>query len=320
MANNLEGFLAEVKRLPTVVNATCSSEIVVNVNSTSWGHDWEGKVEGLEEVEFTGLNVGFDFFETMGIDVISGRLFSPLFGKEETTVLLNEAAVAAMAITDPIGKWIQLFNVRREIVGVAKDFHFRPLREKIKPIFIVCNPRFTKEIAVRVKQGAEREAINGLEKLYKKYNAGVPFEASFLDDKYDALYATEVQVGRLSKYFATTAILISCLGLFGLAMFTAERRMREISIRKVMGCSEWRIVQLLSLDFTLMVLISVTIALPVAYWLAKGWLSGFAYHVDLGWWYFAGAGLAALCISWITVGVQTVRAARANPVVSLRSE
>jgi hypothetical protein len=141
MANNLEGFLAEVKRLPTVVNATCSSEIVVNVNSTSWGHDWDGKVEGLEEVEFTGLNVGFDFFETMGIDVISGRPFSPLFGKEETTVLLNEAAVAAMAITDPIGKWIQLFNVRREIVGVAKDFHFRPLREKIKPIFIVCNPR-----------------------------------------------------------------------------------------------------------------------------------------------------------------------------------
>ena len=317
---SLESFLARAKNIPGVVNASTMRESVTSINSTSWGHSWEGRQQDAAEVEFSGVNVNYDFFETLGIEIKEGRSFSRDFGKEESTVILNESAIEAMGLVDPIGKWIELFNTKREIVGIAKDFHFQSMYEKINPLFILCMPRYTDKIIVKIQPGAERETIARLESLIEDYHPGVPFEFTFLDDEYHALYLSEQRTGRLSTYFASIAILISCLGLFGLAAFMAERRTKEIGIRKILGCSELMIIQLLSRDFTIMVLMAIAIALPVGYLFSRNWLDSFAYHIDLKWWYFMGAGVVALLITWITVGVQTIKAARTNPATCIRNE
>ena len=168
--------------------------------------------------------------------------------------------------------------------------------------------------------GEDGDDINPLEKLSQTLYPGLPLDYQFIDDDYQALYAAEQRISALSQYFAAIAILISCLGLFGLAAFTTERRLKEIGIRKILGASDFGIVRLLSGDFTKMVLVAIFIALPISYFVAQRWLEGFAFSIDLKWWYFAGAGLLALLIAWFTVGLQTVKAARVNPVECLRDE
>ena len=173
---------------------------------------------------------------------------------------------------------------------------------------------------VRIEKGKERKTIAAVENFYKTFNPGFPFAYRFLDEDYQELYIAERRVATLSKYFAGLAILISCLGLFGLAAFTAERRVKEIGIRKILGSSNAAIVYLLSGEFTRMVLVSVVIALPVSWYLASKWLEGFVFRIDLQWWLFAGSGIIALLIAWMTVGIQTFKAARVNPTECLRSE
>ena len=187
-------------------------------------------------------------------------------------------------------------------------------------IFRFRNARVGRNTIVKIKAGTERATIDQIEKLYREFHPKYPFEFTFMDNDYQALYEAENKVALLSKYFTAIAIIISCLGLFGLAAFTADRRTKEIGIRKTLGSSEWRIITLLSSDFTKMILVAIIIALPVSYLLAKNWLNDFAYRIDLEWWYFLSAGLVALLIAWFTVGLQTVKAARTNPVNNLRTE
>src|SRR5690606_12981447 len=175
-------------------------------------------------------------------------------------------------------------------------------------------------IMVKIEAGEEVDVIKAVQASYEEFNPGFPFSYKFLDDDYQALYAAERRVAILSRYFAGLAVLISCLGLFGLAAFTAERRIKEIGIRKVLGSTSFSIVRLLSTEYTRMVLTSITIALPVSYFAARSWLAGFAFRAELEWWLFAGAGIAALLIAWLTVGLLTMKAARANPADCLRSE
>ena len=192
-----------------------------------------------------------------------------------------------------------------EIVGIAQDFHFESLHEPVKPLMMYMYPDWTKDVIVSVAAGKEQSVIRKLAELYRTHNPGFPFDYQFLNEDYQALYTAEQRVSTLSKYFAGLAILISCLGLFGLAAFTAERRLKEIGIRKALGASATSIVRLLSGDFTRMVLAAIAIALPISYFAAQRWLQNFAFHIDLQWWYFAGAGLLALLIAWLTVGLQT---------------
>lgn len=315
--SDLESFLSETRNITGVQYASCISESITNINSTSWGHVWEGQQPGGDLVEFTGVNVGYDLIEALGIQVKEGRAFSKDFASEESSVMLNESAISAMGLKDPVGKWIDLFGVRRTIVGVVKDFHFRSMYTKIEPLFILYNPRYTDKIVIKI---AEPNAIEKLTGLYQRFDPGIPFEIKFLDDEYQSLYISEQRVARLSKCFASIALVISCLGLFGLAAFTAERRTKEIGIRKILGCSEFMIVRMLSGDLSMMVLLAVVITLPLSYLLANQWLSGFAYRIDLEWWHFFGAGMFVMFVAWMTVGVQTVKAARINAVECLRSE
>jgi predicted lysophospholipase L1 biosynthesis ABC-type transport system permease subunit len=225
-----------------------------------------------------------------------------------------------MGLKDPIGKKIKLRGREREIIGVVKNFHFESFRAELKPLFFWINQDAAWNIMVRMEAGREKEVIAGLQKIHREFNPGFPMNYRFHDEDYMSLYSAEQKVSVLSRYFAGIAILISCLGLFGLAAFTAERRTREIGIRKIMGSSEFGIVRLLSGDFTVMVLLAILIALPVSYLIAKNWLEGYAFHVNLSVWYFASAGVLALVIAWLTVGIQTMKAARINPVRCLKEE
>ncbi len=243
----------------------------------------------------------------------AGRAFSRNFGADSLKVIFNEAAIKAMGIRDPIGKVINLGGVNREIIGVVKNFHFQSLHEAIKPLFFNLDLNGS-TIMVKIQAGQEKQVTERLAAFYKTYNPGFVFDYKFLDDDYQAQYQAEKRVAALSKYFAGFAILISCLGLFGLAAFTAEKRRKEISIRKVLGASVSNVVVLLSTDFLKWVGIAIVIATPLAWWIMHHWLNAFAYHIRLGADIFLITGATMLLITMLTVSYQAVKAAIANPV------
>lgn len=315
---NMEAFVHEVKNIPGVIQAANFEHDLVGRHGGMAGIDWQPGNQD-EEMPFANLQDGYDFIPTLGIELIQGRSFSRNFSQERAKVIFNEAAIAQMGLKDPVGKKIKVWGQEKEIIGVAKNFHFESLYEEVKPCIIQLEPRANK-IMVKIVGGTERETIARLEQLYHQYSPGLPFEYTFLDADYQALYAAEQRVAVLSKYFAGLAILISGLGLFGLAAFTAERRRKEIGVRKVLGASRFNIVYLLSGDFTKIVLAAIAISLPLSYLLVKHWLQNFEYRISLQWWYFVGAGLAALVIAWLTVGTQALKAASANPAHSLKDE
>ncbi len=225
-----------------------------------------------------------------------------------------------MGLENPIGKTINLWGENMEIVGVARNFHFESLHESVKPLFFILNPKHTMKVMAKIEAGKEKEAIDALRKFYGKFNPGYLLDYKFLDQDYQAQYVSERRVGMLARYFAGLAIVISSLGLFGLATFTAERRLKEIGIRKILGSSRFGIVYLLSREFASVVFASIIIALPLSYFIATRWLDSFAFRIELKWWYFFSAGFVAFIIALITVGMQGVKASRVNPVNHLRTE
>jgi ABC-type antimicrobial peptide transport system permease subunit len=224
-----------------------------------------------------------------------------------------------MGLKDPIGKTVKFWDQTRQIVGIVKNFHFESLYETVKPCFFQVYPVMP-NVMVKIKGGTEKQTIASIQKTFQSYNKGVPFDYQFLDENYNALYAAEMRVGVLSKYFAGLAILISCLGLFGLAAFTAQRRRKEISIRKVVGASVSNVVMMLSGDFLKLILIAVFIAFPIAWWATGQSLNGFAYHIHVGVSIFLSAGFCTILITLVTISFQAIKAAIANPVKSLRTE
>ncbi|HMQ00273.1 MAG TPA: ABC transporter permease, partial [Cyclobacteriaceae bacterium] len=317
---NKESFLTEVRRIPGVVNASTMGHTLMGRNNNTSGLRWEGK-NPEEIVLFENVRVNYDMLETLGVELAEGRFFSRDFPADSSKIIFNEAAIRVMNLEEPIGKTINLWGrYDLEIVGVVKDFHFQSLHDVVNPLFFMLTPQNTWTVMVRIEGGKEQETIAALESVYADFNPGFTLDYRFQDVQYAKLYAAEQRVASLSAYFAGFAILISCLGLFGLATFSAERRLKEIGIRKSLGSSVGNIVLLLSGDFTRMVIIAIGIGLPLSYYLLDKWLERFAFHVELELWYFAVAGLAALFIAWLTVASQAIKAARVNPVNCLRTE
>ena len=317
---NHETFLQEVQRIPGVVSVSATSHNFLGRNNNTSGLQWEGK-DPNDRILFENIAVDFGMLENLGVELVAGRFFSKDFGTDTTKIIFNETAIRVMNLENPIGQKIRLWDqYDLEIVGVVKDFHFQSLHEAVNPLFFRLRPEETWTIMVRLEGGKEKEALAALDKFYRTFNPGFTFEYRFQDQEYARLYESEQRVATLSGYFATMAILISCLGLFGLAAFTAERRLKEIGIRKALGSSSTNIVLLLSGDFTKMVLLSILLGLPFSYWILDKWLERFAFHVTLEAWYFVAAGLIALLIAWITVASQAIRAAGVNPVNCLRNE
>ena len=315
----LATFLSEARQVPGVQSAASIGHDMTGHIASSYNVQWPGK-DPDDRTEFEMMPVSHDMLELLAIELKEGRTFSRKFSTDTAAVIFNEAAIEHIGFDQPIGAVVAWGEEDREIIGIAKNFHFESFREEVKPTIFWLDPQRTWSIAVKIEAGKEAATIAQLQLLYRTFYPGFPFDYKFLDQEYQDLYIAEQRVSTLSKYFAGLAILISCLGLFGLAAFTAERRLKEIGIRKALGASSVSIIRLLSGDFTKMVLIAIIIALPLSYLVAQRWLQDFAFHVELRWWYFAGAGLMALLIAWFTVGLQTVRAARVNPVECLRDE
>jgi predicted permease len=320
VSKSREVFLEEVRTVPGVVSAASISHTFLGRNNNTSGLAWEGK-NPSDEILFENISVNHGAFETMGLELAEGRGFSIDSPSDTIKIMFNEAAIKIMGLEHPVGKVIKLWEkYDLEIIGVVKDFHYQSLHDVINPVFFRLSPNNTWSIVIRLEAGKEQETLDALTKLYTSFNPGFTFDYKFQDQEYARMYAAEQRVATLSGYFALFAILISCLGLFGLATFTAERRLKEIGIRKALGSSSFRIVMLLSGDFTRMVLLAILLALPFAYFLLQGWLENFAFHIDLTVWYFVGAGAVALVIAWLTVASQAIRASRVNPVECLHQE
>lgn len=316
---HLEPFLSDVKNIPGIDHASSIFRTFIGDHNSTPDISWQGKSPDLN-IQMQYRRVHYDMIELLEIEMKEGRAFSKKFASDDSTVIFNEAAIDMMELKDPIGKRVRLFGRDLEILGVAKNFHFESLHKSVKPLFFILLPERTNTIMVKVKSERLEETITKLQAYYSGFTQGLPLEYKFLDEVFQAQYASENRVAVLSRYFAGIAILISCLGLFGLVAFTAERRLKEIGIRKVLGVSEFGIIYLLSRDFTKMVVAAIVIALPLSYLIARHWLNGFAYRIDLELWYFIVAGLIALFIALLTVGFHAIKAARVNPAECLKDE
>ena len=279
-----DAFMTDLKATPGVVNAGRFYHDLMGGHGGTGDIQWPGKSPD-NKVDFSNLEVGQELIETMGMEMAEGNPFSEKVSWEDQ-IIFNEAAIAKMGLKDPVGQTITIWGMKRKIVGVVKNFNFESMYEKVEPCFLFLVPMVVdmpSKVMVRIKQGSEKETIERLNAFYRHHNAGLAFDYKFLDDDYQRLYASEQRVGVLSRYFAMMAVIISCLGLFSLAAFTAERRLKEIGIRKVLGSSEFGIVYLLSGDFTKIVLIAILIAVPSSYLITNQWLDNFAFKISLQW-------------------------------------
>ncbi|MEM1324904.1 MAG: ABC transporter permease [Bacteroidota bacterium] len=312
-------FLSELKNLSGVQQASNMYWNILSGKDSQGGYSWRGQEED-KGVLFQAPRIGYDVIETLEMELVAGRTFSRDFKDDATKIVINEAAAELMELDDPVGTIIKKGSDRqREIIGVVKNFHYGSIHQQVEPTIL----RFRsngRDIMVRLEAGTEQSTIPQIAEVYKELYPDYNFKYRFLDEEYQALYEAESRVATLSQYASGLAIIISCLGLLGLAMFTSERRRKEIGIRKVLGASVTGIVALLSKDFIQLVIIAFLIATPIAYYFMNEWLQDFAYRIELRWWVFALAGLAAIGIALLTVSFQSVRAALANPVKSLRSE
>lgn len=318
-------FRDQVAQLPGVAQASLTTSDLVDINNLN-NIEWEDQ-SPKEELLVAHMNVDPNFMATTGMSLVSGRNFSAQIPSDTSRVmgayLVNETAAKRMGYTatSALGKQVKFWGVSGKIVGVLHDFHFRPLRVTIEPFifrFQPTNPYFN--MLVKTQPDNVPKTLASLTSLYKKANPADPLTYGFVDQDLDKQYRSEQRTGRIILYFSILAILISCLGLFGLAAFTAEIRTKEIGVRKVLGASVGSIVALLSQDFLKLVVIAIVIATPLAWWGMNKWLQDFAYKIDLGWGIFAGAGALAVGIALLTVSFQSIKAALVNPVQSLRSE
>jgi putative ABC transport system permease protein len=309
----------EVLRQPAVAAAALTSQLPVNVRNSTTDLNWPGKEPG-RLVEVSAMNVSGDFIRTMNIELIAGRDFRANSPADSAHYIINQTAARLMGMRDPIGKEITFNRGKGHVVGLMKDFHLNSMHQAIAPLVISFYPENTRYLLIKTRPGQTPATLAALEKINKNLNPSYPFNYHFVDEAYQKLYESEQQVGTLVNYFGTLAILISCLGLFGLAAFTAEQRTREIGVRKVLGASVLGIVRLLSTDFVRLVVLALVLATPLAWWATRQWLGTFTYHIELSWWVFALAGVLALGVALLTVGYQSIKAALMNPVESLRSE
>ena len=312
-------LLKEAAQFPEITAISVGHELINHGNRTI-EVVWDG-YNPEDVISFHNFNVGFNYLETLGIQIAKGRDFAEDFGTEERKIIFNEKAIEIMGMEEPIGETVTLWEEYKfEIIGVVEDFHFRSLHSAIEPAFFVLNPEGAEEVFVRLEKGKEQEAIQKLEGLVADLDPDYIFDFEYLDQEYAQLYAGEERVETLARFFAGFAIFIAFLGLFGLVIFTADRRKKEIGIRKILGATAMSILVLLNKEFIRLVLIAILIGSPIAYLLSKNWLNQFTYKIDISLGYFLAAGMSILIIALLTVSSQAMKAAYVNPGDYLREE
>jgi putative ABC transport system permease protein len=303
-----------------IENAALSNLNMLYMGSQSGAFDWEGK-DPTKDFLVTVDWVSPEYIQTLGVQIIKGRDFYRQAKQDSSSVIINETFAKLLDKDNVVGRVLKHDSVNYTIVGVVRDFVFSDMYAKSDPLAFFCYPEYFGYIYIRFKpQKKLDQAIAKTETIVKKHNPAYPFNYTFVDEEFNRLFKSEMLIGKLSRLFAMLAILISCLGLFGLAAYTAERRTKEIGIRKVLGASVQGVVALLSKDFLKLVGIAILIATPLAWWFMHNWLQDFAYRINISWWVFFAAGIIALVIAFFTVSYQAIKAAVANPVRSLRTE
>ncbi|WPP48829.1 ABC transporter permease [Catalinimonas niigatensis] len=316
-----ETFVNEVKAHPQVQFVTASSQSPHLITNAQGGLTVKGQGEN-QAYQLNRLFVDYDFLSAFDIPLKEGRNFSRAHASDSMALILNEAAVRQLGLDDPMQSEIDRDGEMYHVVGVVEDFHFQSLHNEIAPLFILLgpNPSYYNDLEIRISGEDVPGTLAFLEESWKKFTPDTPFNFSFLNQDYEALYRTEMRLGKVFGIFTGLAIFVACLGLLALVAFMAEQRSKEIGIRKVLGASARSIIILLSQGYTKLILLSLLLAVPLSYLAMQQWLADYAYRVNMDLWIFLGAGIAALLIAWLAVSFQAIKAATANPVDSLRNE
>ena len=320
LGKNAQAFKNELAADPAFKGASFANQLPPKL---SWNSAFR---KGGSEQDFLLhlYMVDHDHVTTMGYEVAQGRFFSREFKSDTAAIVLNETAYKAMNFANLDEATVLSYQGEQprplKVIGVLKDFNFQTLRDNVKPMAITLGSEPNYEMAIRLAKGNTREQIEKLEAVFKKYANGAPFEYSFLDENFDALFRAEQRMSQIVLIFTILAIGIACLGLFGLAAYTAEQRAKEISIRKVMGASASQVTILMSRDFTLLVIVAFIIATPLAWYFTENWLTGFANRINIDFTVVILSGVIAVVIALLTISYQSIRAARENPIKAMRSE
>ncbi|GAB3949008.1 ABC transporter permease [Spirosoma harenae] len=310
----------ELVKSGTVLALAESMSPATDVWSNNTGFNWKGKDPDLQ-TDFATIGISHGFGKTVGWKFTDGRDFSRAIPSDSSGFVLNEAAVKFMGLKNPVGQIVQWGDRSFNVVGVVKDMLMMSPYDPVKQTIYFIPRRSGNFITIRINPTSNAsDALRHIEAVFKKYSPSSPFKYDFVDQEYAMKFAAEERIGKLASVFATLAILISCLGLFGLASFIAEQRTKEIGIRKVLGASVVNLWGLLSKDFVVLVIVAFGIASPIAYYFLNNWLQKYNYRTEVSWWIFAATGAGALLITLLTVSFQSIKAALVNPVRSLRSE
>jgi putative ABC transport system permease protein len=325
LGNNVRSFKNEVLNMQGVSSGTISGFLPVSNSSRNDNSLSKTPViDAKNGINMQRWAVDYDYLKTMGMHMVQGRNFSPDYGSDSSAIIINETAARLLGYDNPVGKKIYSYNdenkpIAYEIIGVVQNFNYESLRQSIGPLYMVLgnSPWLT---SFKVQTANITSLVSQVQSVWKSMAPGMPFSYRFLDDSFDEMYRGEQRVGKVAITFAILAILIACLGLFGLVTYAAEQRIKEIGIRKVLGASIGNIVGLLSKDFMLLVGLSACIAFPLAWWAMNKWLEDFAFRTNISWWMFMVAAAIAILIALVTISFQAIKAAMANPVKNLRTE
>lgn len=304
----------------SIQDVTVTSNAPIDLQSSTTGIRWEGKQDQDQNTSFRLQWADYNYLDVFKIPLASGRFYEEAMKSDSTALVINETAAEMMNLGDAVGKTVNMWGTKRQIVGVVKDFHNQSLHEEVAPMLVLLDPENTWSLFVRTEKGATSSAIAALQSIFSSMLPDYQLEYEFLDEAYERKYRSEIVTGQLVNYFALISILISCLGLLGLATFLTQQRTKEIGIRKVLGASVTSIIGLLSKDFIALILLAILIASPIAWYGMNQWLENFAYHVQIQWWLFGLTALAAVFIALLTIGIQSLKAALADPIDSLRNE
>jgi putative ABC transport system permease protein len=319
LEKNFESVREELTRTGAVKSVCKSNSPITSIFSNN-----EVKWPGMpteSRVGFATIATEYDYTETMGIKMLSGRDFSRDFKSDSSAVLVNQAAVELMGMKDPLGQKIKFNNYDLEIVGVMPNVVMDSPYKPVEAMLMIFSPSWSSTVTLRLnKTDNINESMAKVEQVFKKLNPNYPFEYRFVDTDFGKKFSTINLISRLAGLFASLAIAITCLGLFGLAAFTAEQRTKEIGIRKVMGASVSSLVALISKDFSKLVIIAFLISAPLAWWALNSFLERYPYRTEIAWWVLALAGITSLLLAIVIVSTQALKAAVSNPSQSLRSE
>ena len=328
LENNKDAFKDEVSKLPGVKGSTYAGFLPVSGYSRNdVSFSTSSAMTADNSLNMQVWDISYEYIPVMEMEMVKGRNFSKEFGTDSNATILNETAAKLLGWDNPVGKKLYTFYqdqigsrlVDREVIGVVKNFHFNSMKENIGPLcFRLADNSWT--TAFKVNTSDIRGLVTTIEGKWKTMAPGKPFSYQFMDEAFDNMYRDEQRTSKIGLTLAIIAIVIACLGLFGLATYAAEQRIKEIGVRKVLGATISNIVSMLSKEFMVLVLIASALAIPLAWWVMNKWLQDFAYRINIGWWIFLSAGVIALLIALVTVSSQAIKAAVANPVKSLRTE